>query len=145
MAFIVVLLACCLPLCTFTTTQAETVTATTVTKPSTTTTPLVEPMPTVSEREPLPVPDLPKGWKTCNIERAKLAYIETLPAWQRFFVSPYRAVMKQRYTRCMKKLLPETQRFMETTYPLPYTPRPRYRSTTPESEKSGTSPSTLAN
>ena len=65
---------------------------------------------------------LPKGWETCTKSRIKIAYINSLPLWQRFFLSPYRSLEALRYKRCAKALMPATQDFMEKTYPLPYVP-----------------------
>jgi hypothetical protein len=77
-----------------------------------------------------PVP-LPSGWDACTPRRIKIAYINGLPVWQRAFLSPYRNLEYMRYRRCTKALMPETQRFMEEQYPLPYTPIDPRRSVSP--------------
>jgi hypothetical protein len=78
---------------------------------------------------------LPKGWESCGRSRLKIAYINALPVWQRFFLSPYRSVEAMRYKRCAKALLPSTQAFMETTYLLPYVPIDPQTSLKPKSLK----------
>jgi hypothetical protein len=78
---------------------------------------------------------LPKGWESCGRSRLKIAYINALPVWQRFFLSPYRSVEAMRYKRCAKALLPSTQAFMETTYLLPYVPIDPQASLKPKSLK----------
>ncbi|MFN9690676.1 MAG: hypothetical protein ACK551_01060 [Vampirovibrionales bacterium] len=78
---------------------------------------------------------LPKGWKTCGRSRLRIAYINALPVWQRFFLSPYRTLEATRYKHCAKALLPSTQAFMETTYLLPYVPIDPQTSLKPKSLK----------
>lgn len=78
---------------------------------------------------------LPKGWESCGRSRLKIAYINALPVWQRFFLSPYRSVEAMRYKRCAKALMPSTQAFMETTYLLPYVPIDPQTSLKPKSPK----------
>jgi hypothetical protein len=89
------------------------------------------------------VKPLPRGWNDCFIHRTKVAYVEALPAYQRFFLSPYRAVQKSRYVRCSKSHLDETRALMETAYPLPYDPatqlKPEVRQLPPSTEKAPTS------
>jgi hypothetical protein len=67
--------------------------------------------------------------------RLKIAYINALPIWQRFFLSPYRSLEAMRYKRCAKALMPSTQAFMEATYPLPYVPVDPQTSLKPKSPK----------
>ncbi len=78
---------------------------------------------------------LPKGWETCGRSRLKIAYINALPVWQRFFLSPYRSLEAVRYKRCAKALMPSTQAFMEATYLLPYVPIDPQTSLKPKSPK----------
>lgn len=77
---------------------------------------------TTQEDSTVLVKPLPKGWNDCFIHRTKVAYISALPLYQRFFLSPYRAIEKSRYSRCSKSHVPETREFMEAAYPLPYDP-----------------------
>jgi hypothetical protein len=81
----------------------------------------VKKAPLADEFEIVPA-SLPKGWQTCGRFRLNIAYINALPIWQRFFLSPYRSLQAMRYKRCAKALMPSTQAFMEATYPLPYVP-----------------------
>jgi hypothetical protein len=74
------------------------------------------------EDSTLEVKPLPRGWNECFIHRTKVAYVEALPAYQRFFLSPYRSLEKSRYVRCSKSHITETREFMEASYPLPYDP-----------------------
>ena len=78
---------------------------------------------------------LPKGWDACGRSRLKIAYINALPVWQRFFLSPYRSLEAVRYKRCAKALMPSTQAFMEATYQLPYVPIDPQTSLKPKSPK----------
>ncbi len=78
---------------------------------------------------------LPKGWESCGRSRLKIAYINALPVWQRFFLSPYRTLEATRYKHCAKALMPSTQAFMETTYLLPYVPIDPQTSLKPKSPK----------
>jgi hypothetical protein len=78
---------------------------------------------------------LPKGWESCGRSRLKIAYINALPVWQRFFLTPYRSVEAIRYKRCSKALMPSTQAFMEATYTLPYVPIDPQTSLKPKSPK----------
>jgi len=66
--------------------------------------------------------DFPDGWDDCMKERVKIAYVLSLPWYQRLPLEPYRLVKKWQYTRCMKSLLPETEAYIQDTYPIPFDP-----------------------
>jgi len=100
----------------------------------------VKKAPLADEFEIVPA-SLPKGWQACGRFRLNIAYINALPIWQRFFLSPYRTLEALRYKRCAKALMPTTQAFMEATYPLPYVPIDPQTSLRPKSSKpSGPTP-----